>query len=280
MNTRSASSSFAVVAVAAAAVLLPAALPAQSAQEVLQTALEKHREQTANIDNYTVVQSVMGFETTTYYERQTVDGESMLVPTDRAGSEAGDRVPENPYRLYATLADRAELTGTETVAGEECHVILVDDFSGTELAQAGPGAGSGDWKPETLRMWIDADEHIGRRMQFEGTAGSGDRTSPATFTIHLEDYREVEGLRHPYRMRVETSGLGQQMSEQERAQLQQNMQKMREQMADMSPQQRKMMERVMGGQLEKMEKMLTPGALDFTATVKEIRVNEGPPRDS
>ncbi len=41
--------------------------------------------------------------------------------------------------------------------------------------------------------------------------------------------------------------------------------------------QRKMMESMVGGQIEKLEEMVNSGNLDFTLAVKELRVNSGPP---
>jgi hypothetical protein len=265
------------VVLLAAALLVPAALHAQSAREVLQTALDAHQSRTEGIENYTVVQSVMGFETTTYFERQTVDGRSLLMPASRSGSDAGHRVPENPYRMYAVLADRAQLTGTEAVDGEETHVIEVTDLEGTPLQEMA-GEEPAGFELESVRLWIDTDQHVTRKMVFEGTSSAaGGETGQARFTVFLEDYREQEGLLYPFRARVETAGLGGGMSEEERSQMRESMEKMRQQMENMSAQQRKMMERVMGGQLEKMEEMVTSGALDFTVEVKELRVNEGPP---
>lgn len=265
------------VAVAAAALLVPLALPAQSAREVLETAMEAHRDRTAGIDDYTVVQSVMGFETTTYFERRTVDGESVLVPAVRRGSEAGRRIPENPYRLYARLAERAELVGTETVDGEECHVIEVTELEGTGLAGLGPAGSGNGWSAERLRMWIDTGDHVPRRMTVEGTMGAEGGGRPASFAVSFLDYRTVEGMLHPFRMRMETEGMAPGMSAEERARMKESMAEMRKQMESMSARQRKMMEQMMGGQLEKMEEMLTTGAMDFTVRVQEIRVNEGPP---
>lgn len=264
----------AVAALAASAALLaPPPAAAQTAREVLDRALEEHRSQTEGIENYTLVQSVMGFETTTYFERRTVDGKSVLVPAATHGSEAGERVPQNPYRLYAQLGERATLEGRTEVDGETCHVIEVTDFSGTDLSSMGPGAG-GDWTPERMQLLVDTDEHLLRRMTLEGTTSGGDA---ASFTVNMEDYRTVEGFSHPFRMQVSAEGFGGQMSEQERRQLRQNLEKMREKMEQMPAQQRKMMERMMGGKMEKMEKMLLSGTMDFTVEVKELRVNEGPP---
>lgn len=262
------------------AVLIPISLPAQSAEEVLQQARQAHRERTADIENYTVVQSVIGFTTTTYFERRAVNGESVLVPVSTSGSEAGQQLPESPYRLYDKLLGRSQLVGTEEVAGHPCHLIEATDLEGTGFETMGTDSGTG-WTPERLRLWLDTDSYVVRKVAVSGTTSSGaEPPSEASVTIHLEDYREVKGLRYPFRMRMESSGIAGPMSAEERAQMQKSLAQMRAQMKKMSDQQRQMMETMMGGQLKKMEKMLSTGALDLTVTVQDLRVNEGPPDDS
>jgi hypothetical protein len=48
-------------------------------------------------------------------------------------------------------------------------------------------------------------------------------------------------------------------------------------MAKMDEAQRKMMESMMKGQIERLEKMVESGEMNITITVKELRVNSGPP---
>jgi hypothetical protein len=48
-------------------------------------------------------------------------------------------------------------------------------------------------------------------------------------------------------------------------------------MEQMSDQQRAMMEQMMKPQLEQMERMLQAGQMEFSMEVKELRVNTGPP---
>ena len=45
----------------------------------------------------------------------------------------------------------------------------------------------------------------------------------------------------------------------------------------MPEQQRQMAERMMSGQMERMETLLSQGTMDMTLQVTEVRVNEGPP---
>src|SRR5690606_20885325 len=62
-------------------VLAPKPAAAQtSAAEMLEAALAHHEARTSGIENYTIVQNVMGIESTIYYERETVDGRTLFRP--------------------------------------------------------------------------------------------------------------------------------------------------------------------------------------------------------
>lgn len=270
----------AVTAVTAAVVAVVVApdLPAQSAADVLRTAVEKHNDRMEGVENYTVVQEAMGFETTSYYERTTVDGESVFVVRSSLGSEVGKRAPGNPYAFVAEMADRATLEGKESVDGEACHIVSITDFSGADLSALGVAGENENWSPQRMRIWIDADDHYPRKMTMQGTAAMNGEPQEMSFTAHLRDYRTVEGVVHPFRTEVSIQGMGQQMSRKDQEEARKSLEQLRKQMAEMPPQQREMMEKMMGGQLERMEKLLASGAMDFTVQVKEIRVNEGPPQ--
>lgn len=268
-KTRRAARAAAALALAAL-VTVPAALGAQSAREVLETALERYEERMEGVQNYTVVQEAMGFESTQYFERVERDGHVLFVPRQQMGSEAARRGGENPYVALEQLADRATLQGTESVEGETCHVLTVDELQDTDLYGEMSGEG---FEPERLTLLVDTDDYLIRGMRVQGTATMQGQPRDVTTEVRMLDYREVEGVVHPFRMEVSTEGLGAQMTEQQRQQMRQAM----EQMENMPEEQRQMMERMMGDRLEQMEQMLASGAVDFTMTVKEIRVNEGPP---
>lgn len=268
----------AACALALAALLAaPAAAPAQSAQEVLQTALERHEQRMQDVQNYTVVQEVMGFESSTYFERVEREGHVFFVPRQQMGSEAARRAPENPYAALEELAARATLAGTEQVGGETCHVVEVTDLEGTELQQS-MGA-EGDFDPEKATFLVDTDDYLVRGMRLQGTttAGQGGQPRDFSFDARFTDYREVKGMLHPFRIEVSVEGAGGQMSAEDREQARQSLRQMRQQMENMTEQQRQMMERMMGDQMERIEQMLATGSMDFTVRVKELRVNEGPP---
>lgn len=260
--------------------LVPASATAQSARDVLEDAAARYEERMEGIENYTVVHDVMGFEATAYHERREVDGRTVFVQAEIMGNEAAGRAPEGGAEMYRTIMDRASHEGMESVDGHETHLISVTDFSGEEMESwMGPPSDRGEWVPERMRMWIDAEQLVPRKMVMEGVVEEGGERHPVTFTAFMEDYREVEGMLHPFRMRIESEGMEamMDMSEQDMAEMQESMRELQEQLESMPEAQRAMMERMMGGQLERMQEMMGSGAMNFTIEVKELRVNEGPP---
>lgn len=273
-------------AAALATLVLPAALPAQSAQEILDEARDRYQSQIEDVDNYRVTQTVMGSETTAYYEKETVDGQATFVLKDlEAGglidpddSDMRDQLA-SPYRLYTELGERASLAGTETVDGESCYVLEVSDLSAEDLETFG-GSASDQWTPKSLTVYMDEDDYLVRRFVIEGDITQGGKSQAAKFIADLRDYRTVDGFTHPFLMEVSTEGFDMGMSPEQQAQMKESLQKMQEKMADMPPQQRKMMEKVMGGKMQKMMEMMASGAFGFTVEVKELEVNAGPPTGS
>jgi hypothetical protein len=90
----------------------------------------------------------------------------------------------------------------------------------------------------------------------------------------LSDYRDVEGILHPHLLNITATGLAAGMSEEEAEEARKSLADMEEQLEGMDASQRAMVERMMGGQLEKLRKMLESGQFEITVITKEVRVNE------
>lgn len=271
----------ATAALALAALLAaPAALEAQTGEEVLRTLLERYEQRMSGVENYTVVQEVMGFSSSTYFERTQVDGHDVLVPTSSTGSEAARPAAASPYSEMFRIAERATLEGTRDVDGQSCHVVSVADLEGTDLFGVEAAGEAGGFQPERATFLVDVDDYLIRRVILQGTATVEGEPRDVTFTADMRDYREVEGVVHPFRTDVSVEGMAPPMSKEEQARLRESMEEMRARMEEMPEDQRQMMERMMGGQMEELERMLASGAMDVTVEVTEIRVNEGPPEGS
>ena len=263
---------------------VPGAAAAQSAADILDRATELYEQRMEGIENYTIVQSMEdgpplpGGAGTVYFERTMVDGRAVFVPRGAMGDslmamqdQAG--AMEDAGSMFRKLQDRATVRGEETIEGHATWLIHVDDASGL------------DWGAEqaenvtmkTLTMAIDQADYVVRRMVIEGDMYVEGETRPVTMTTTLSDYRTVEGMLHPFRTEMNVSGMTGAMSAQERAELMATLEQARRQLAEMPEAQRAMAERMMGGQLERMEEMLMSDAFVMAFVVDEVRVNQGPP---
>jgi hypothetical protein len=246
---------------------------AQSAAEVLQAMADRYEDRMTGIDNYVVVQEVMGLSTTTYFERNE-DGTFTLSSLD--GSPAAQRMPVIDHRQMTRVADVSAHEGMETVGGRSAHVIFVEDV---EALSESLGGSQQNLEDATMRMWIDEEWLVPLQMRLEGTMTMEGRSGPVTTTVVFEDYREEQGLFHPFTTRITAEGMSELMdiSPEQMEEMMRGLEQFQEQMKDMPAAQRAMMERMMGGQIERMQEMVSSGAMDVVVQVTEIRVNEGRP---
>lgn len=274
------SASFAA-AMAATLVLTTAPAMGQSAQEIMETAIERYESRMEGIEDYTIVQTVGGQTDTTYHERRMVDGLPLYPPAGQDSDPRMDEIMErsaggNPYAFFTQLASRADLQGTETVDGEETFVLAIDDMSGIDLGEA-EAAGL---QLTSARIWIDTDDHVVRRSVVNGTMRANGEDHELTLDASMTDYREVEGMLHPFRSNMEITGIDAMIPPEQREEMRQAMERMEEQLEQMPPaqreQMRQMMDERMGPMMSMMEGM--DNGMTFTMEVQELIVNQGPPR--
>lgn len=256
----------------------------QSARQVLEAAAEGYQQRMQGIENYTLVQDVMGMESILYFEKEVVDGLPFFqVRAVRVGGSDmpidDDQTLANPYRTFRDFADRARLDGTEAVDGRQAHRIIVEDFTGLDFSPSPAGERDGSFTPNRIVMYIDTDDHLVRRMDMEGEMTTPRGTAPVSTTARFEDYRTTDGLLHHWRTTMVTEGVMEAagMSGADRDKARQQLAELEQQMASMPAAQREMMERMMAGQLERLREMVQSGSLEVITRVTSIRVNQGAP---
>jgi hypothetical protein len=270
-----------LVACALAALLVPVPAAAQSAAGILNTALERHDARMRNVQNYTLVQQVMGTQTTMYFEREMVDGRPVFQP--REVGVLGQNVPvgadgwesPDPYAGLAELAERARYQGVEVVDGHNTHVLVIDDFRGLRGFDPSPQQQDMEFRRGTL--YVDAADYVLRRMVMEGEATTQGQRQPVTMDVRMEDYRNVDGVLHPFRTVIKTDGLAPGVSAAEMEEARRSMAQLKAQMESMPAAQREMMERMVRPQMEQFERMMAGGGMEITMEVTDLRVNAGPP---
>jgi hypothetical protein len=250
----------------------------QSVQAVVDQMYDALERQSEGVDNYTVVQSVMGFETVTYFEKEVVDGRPVFMVRETAGGGAVMSAEEMAFgditALGSDLVDHGRYAGREQVDGRDVHVIAIDDL--TQLDFAAPsGPEDMEFVAKSGRIFVDAEMGIPRRMAFDGQATTPSGMHDVTTTVDLRDYREVQSLLIPYLSVVSIEGIEAMIDPEMQAQYEE----MRRQLESLPESQRAMFEQMMGAQMEQIERMMAGdgGPMTMEITVTEVRVNTGPP---
>ena len=258
--------------------LLPSVVAAQSARSVLERMIAEYDRRAESIDNYTIVQDVMGQTMTMYYEKDasgvhpvfrvrkvTGPGRGANDPMGGTEDEFWDKLP--------AMMEQARSGGKETVDGHATEVVVIDDLSesgfGERFAQ-----GKGDFTPQRATLYVDPELWIPRRTVITGVMKSEGRTADITMTMDAQDIREVDGLLQPFRTLVRVDGLGKAID----PKMRQQYEEMKKQLAEMPESQRQMAERMMKGQMEQIEQMMNgDGGMNLELVVRELHVNTGPP---
>ena len=91
---------------------------------------------------------------------------------DALSADGMESMDLGPLDLADELEGAAEVTGTEAVDGHDCWVLSVSDAS-----KIGDVA-SNDFRSPKLRVWIDRDLYVLRRMRMEGEARMNGEWTP------------------------------------------------------------------------------------------------------
>jgi len=261
---------------------------AQSAADILTRTLEAYEHRMDGIDNYTLVQDVMGMESVMYFEKEVTGGRPVvhlkrMTVGGRSMSTAGDAEKgwDQFYAMVPELASHAHYLGREEVHGFPVHVVEVRDLQDLDFIDV-PHPEDADFRLETAKLFIDADQWVMRRAEIAGQVTTNGQHHDVTSVTDLTDYREVHGMLYPFLVTVQMQGLGAAMgmSDADMAEARKQLDEMKQQMERMPEAQRAMMEQMLRQQTAAMEQMLGGeggNGMTVEMRVKRVDVNSGPP---
>lgn len=273
-----------ILLAAAAGLLLaagvPHAAPAQSVEAVIDEMKARYQQQLDAVDTYIIETD----QYTSYHRKTTRDGtatyETAVRWTDNPNSlfRGAETMPAMQPSLAQldTLAQRAVYLGTETVDGQRCHVLRIDDPAALSDAPMPPAASAAQG---TMRLYIDAARYVPLRIEIETTVEQDGTSRTMRPRIAFGDYRTTDGLTLPWSMEMTMEDLNAAISPEEREQARQSLEEMEQRMKEMPEQQRQMMEGMMKEQLEQLRRILDEGSIRFAVTVQDVRVNTPLPDD-
>ena len=265
--------------------LLPGVATAQGVPDILRTYMELHESRLADIEDVLLIQSIMGIPNELYMEKVEEDGNTVLRP--RAMRAQGMMMPVGPESTEGNLTDasaylfelanRAEVAGTEVVDGAETTIIAVDDLSGIDFAAPTQDTQQQPMEARSIQLFLDTSAWVIRRMMLIADVTTPNGPREATLVADFGDFREVEGMVHPFHVVTTMTGMGGSVSPESIAEAERTVEDMEEQLASMPEEQRRMVEQVLSDQMEEVLAMLATGSMTVEVEVREIRVNEGPP---
>lgn len=251
-------------------------LYAQSPKEILDEMIEQYTNSIEDVETMMMVTRMEGFmETepdTTYYRKVEQDGFPNLQVVN-SGSDAPTTGYYNIQENYDALVENSTYEGTETVNGREAHVLFIEDVSALydqvvttpeaqeEQAQAEPQSG---------RLYIDAEDYIPIRMSFD-ISYDGEYTGTAD--MDMTDIRNVDGMMIPFQMEMKIQGVSDSMDPEDMAEAKKNMEELEKQMENASGLQKRILERAVKPQLERLQKILEEGAMTIRTIVVDVQTN-------
>ncbi len=170
--------------------------------------------------------------------------------------------------VYSSLLKNAVYEGTKELNGHEVHVLFVNELEGfiedPDVEET----------IEDFWLYIDSNDWVVRKMKFvmEFITDDGEIKEIEPL-IRNSDFRNVEGMIIPYKTTTIISGLA--LSDEERKEAYEQLEEMEEELAQMTPEERRMVEQMMGDQLEQYKRMLDEDEIEIVSRVKEIKVNTG-----
>lgn len=208
-------------------------------------------------------------------------------------ARAAATAPENDGRGDAKQAaddfskfiSRARLDGTEPVvatSGEpgqkrDAYRLVADNLTDIQLEQP---KGDAKFTLDKATLWLDKEQLVPIRLLMEGKVESKGKTTPLTIEKLDLDYKQVGPLYESHRQVYRLAGMMAGMSEKDRKKMekaQADMAKAKAQLESMPPDQRAMVEKMMGSQMDKLDAMVSGDAVTSETEVVSIAINEGPP---
>ena len=125
-------------------------------------------------------------------------------------------------------------------------------------------------EPQSGRMYIDTENYIPIRMNFDI---SYDEEYTGSADMVMSDIRNIDGMLIPFMMEMKIEGISGSMSAEDMAEAQESMKQFEEQMENATGLQKRIMERTIKPQMERLQKILEEGAMTMTTIIEDVQTN-------
>jgi hypothetical protein len=197
--------------------------------------------------------------------RATADAQQSL-------ATSGQQAQDDAIQIEAAFTP-LENQGTETVDGKTARKFGTP--SGTTLTEQTVEDGK-TAKITRAILWIDEARLAELKFRFEGTMEDGNESRDFFVEAVNSDFRNPPGcgdMYEPYRRVMRMGGMLDDAQMAEMAEARAQLAEFDAQMAALPAEQRQMMERLMGSQMEMLRGMTGDGAMEFAEQIEEIICN-------
>jgi hypothetical protein len=186
----------------------------------------------------------------------------LLVSADaiEAAGNITDKQKERIRKALEGAAAEIEFQGEDDVEGHRSLGFSADMPGGMTQSMDG-----GEYEFKKIATWIDARTLVNRKLRIDGVQTTNGKPQDFFIETIFDDYRNVPGtvLYEPYLQIMRAGGTMTPEQEREIKKAQAELAKFEKQLAEMSDQERAMMERMVGPQIEQMRSLASGGAVEF-----------------
>jgi hypothetical protein len=197
-------------------------------------------------------------------------GAAFMRAAGEAQANAGDGRAEaaDDRNDMVEFANRAKLMGLENVGGIKAYHLQAADLSMTQRADGQ------EFTIQTMNLWIDRKKLVPLKLRMEGTAMMNGQARRMFVEQISTDYQDVptSNMYESYRQVMRMGGILDEVEEQQMAEARIQLAEFDRQLASVPESQRKMMESMMGSQIDMMRTMVSGGAFEVETVVSEILV--------
>lgn len=250
---------------------------AQSVADIMDQMFVKHSNALDGIETMMTISKSDGFlqsdvPDTIYYQKITLaDGTNILEPIS-TDTQSGTAYFGNFTRGYDALVENSRYEGIETIDGKRAHAIFIEDLSALQGSMGTPTGMPEGQGGEVQSGWfyVDANDLVPIKMTFDLMF---DADYEGSMDMSFRDYRSVNGVPMAYEVEMIIDGISESVSAEDMAEARNNIQQLREQLDGASGLQKRIMERVVTPQLERLEKILEDGNMNMKITIIEAEAN-------
>jgi hypothetical protein len=185
---------------------------AQSVAEVIEGMYAAVERQAASVQDYTLSQQVMGFDTYSYFEKELVDGHPVfrLQMSDGAGFSfglGGEDVGLGDVFVYGPkFLEHGIYAGTEQIGSFTVHVLAVEGDAAAEIVPP-RGPDQVEYRPRAVRLYVDDQMLVPRRIVLEGDAVTDVGPQPLGIQLDMQNYLPIESMLVPFKTTLQIAGM-------------------------------------------------------------------------